>query len=969
MPKKILLVEDEVLIAMNEAQTLEKHGYEVVSAHKGEEAVEMVNTDPEISLILMDIDLGSGMDGTEAAEKILTKKDIPVVFLSSHTEPEVVEKTEKITSYGYVVKNSGVTVLDTSIKMAFKLFDTKNEARKHEQSQRQSEKRYRAIVEAFDGLIYVCSQDYHVEFMNERFIERTGYDGTGELCYKALHNLESVCPWCVNNSVFKGETVRWEVLSPKDNRWYYVVDSPIYHDDGSMSKQAMIMDITERRQAEEKLRLKSRFIDRIAEVSPDIFIIYNEEGEFLEIITANEDYLFLKREMLMGSKIPEVLPETAASRIMQGIDGALTTNSLKVVEYELEIENKRLYFEARITPLEEDKVLAQIIEITERKQTEDALRESEKKNSAILYAFPDLMFIQDSAGTYLDYYASNEDYLYVQPERFIGQKMQDILPKEIYQHLFPLIEKTLATNEVQKGEYELALSGDKRAYEARFSPFDEDRVVAITRDITELKRAEESLQEANLRLTTVIDGIDAVVYISDMETYEIIFINEYGRRIFGDIAGLKCWKTIQGQDGPCVFCTNDKLVDKDGNPTGIFAWEHQNTLNGRWYDCRDSAVQWYDGRIVRIEVATDITARKQLEEQLKKSEERFKTIFYNSEVSLWEEDFSEVRDIIEDLKEKGVKDFNRYFDENPNAVFDFAKKIKVIDINDATLRLYGAKTKEEMLGSLDKTLYLTDNTYDILKDEFVAIAEKRTSVKGEMKTKSLYGKVIDITMSVYLSNEKDIKVVAINDITPYKRAIEEKEFLMKELNHRVKNNLAMVSSLINLKDSEIESDLSDLKSRIDVIKLVHEKLHQHNDVEHIEVKEYFQELLESIFYSTSRGTVQIINNAEDISILTKIAIPLGLLVNEIATNAIKYGFNDNEEARFSVDMRKEADRKHYILTLSNSGNPFPEKIELESPETMGLQLVSTLVAQLNGTIKLKKKPNPVFTIRFPLGEE
>jgi PAS domain S-box-containing protein len=112
---------------------------------------------------------------------------------------------------------------------------------------------YRAIVEAFVGLIYVCSQDYRVEFMNERFIERTGYNGTGELCYKALHDLDSICPWCVNEQVFKGETVRWEVLSPKDNRWYYVVNTPIYHADGSMSKQAMILDINDRKKAEEEL--------------------------------------------------------------------------------------------------------------------------------------------------------------------------------------------------------------------------------------------------------------------------------------------------------------------------------------------------------------------------------------------------------------------------------------------------------------------------------------------------------------------------------------------------------------------------------------------------------------------------------------------------------------------------------------------------------------------------------------------
>ncbi|MFP4444379.1 MAG: sensor histidine kinase, partial [Spirochaetia bacterium] len=201
------------------------------------------------------------------------------------------------------------------------------------------------------------------------------------------------------------------------------------------------------------------------------------------------------------------------------------------------------------------------------------------------------------------------------------------------------------------------------------------------------------------------------------------------------------------------------------------------------------------------------------------------------------------------------------------------------------------------------------------------------------------------------------------------KAMKEKEFLMRELNHRVKNNFNMVSSLISLKEGETDYDLSDLKHRIDVIKLVHEKLHQQNDIEHIALKEYFQELLESIFYSTSRWTVQIINNIEDVSIPQKAAIPLGLVVNEIATNAVKYGFTNNEEARFSVDMMKDSDGKHYSLTLSNTGNPFPEEIGLENPETMGLQLVSSLVAQLNGTIELQKKPNPVFTIRFPIREE
>ncbi|HRZ28490.1 MAG TPA: response regulator, partial [Spirochaetota bacterium] len=126
--KRILLVEDEFLVAILEQKDLEKKGYLVQHVGSGEEAVKAIlDAAIHVDLILMDIDLGPGIDGTQAAERILEHKDIPVVFLSSHTEPEVVEKTEKITSYGYVVKNTGVTVLDASIKMALKLFEARME--------------------------------------------------------------------------------------------------------------------------------------------------------------------------------------------------------------------------------------------------------------------------------------------------------------------------------------------------------------------------------------------------------------------------------------------------------------------------------------------------------------------------------------------------------------------------------------------------------------------------------------------------------------------------------------------------------------------------------------------------------------------------------------------------------------------------------------------------------------------------
>jgi PAS domain S-box-containing protein len=102
-----------------------------------------------------------------------------------------------------------------------------------------------------------------------------------------------------------------------------------------------------------------------------------------------------------------------------------------------------------------------------------------------------------------------------------------------------------------------------------------------------------------------------------METYELLFINKYGIDIFGDVKGKTCWKTLQNdQTGPCEFCTNKFLVSAKGKPTGIYTWEHQNTSNNKWYECRDQAIYWFDNHLVLMEIATDITQRKLQEKEL-----------------------------------------------------------------------------------------------------------------------------------------------------------------------------------------------------------------------------------------------------------------------------------------------------------------------------------------------------------------
>jgi CheY-like chemotaxis protein len=183
--KSILLVEDEILLAMSEKKDLEGYGYDVQTVNSGERAIEKVNSKYKIDLILMDINLGDGIDGTQAAKIILQDHNVPILFVSSHCEREIVERTENITSYGYVVKSSSITVLDASIKMAFKLFNSK-------QSILESEKRYSLSFSAVnDGLwdwdvtsgnAYFSSEYYSLlGYENREFLAR--YD----ICRTFIH--------------------------------------------------------------------------------------------------------------------------------------------------------------------------------------------------------------------------------------------------------------------------------------------------------------------------------------------------------------------------------------------------------------------------------------------------------------------------------------------------------------------------------------------------------------------------------------------------------------------------------------------------------------------------------------------------------------------------------------------------------------------------------------------------------------
>jgi PAS domain S-box-containing protein len=262
------------------------------------------------------------------------------------------------------------------------------------------------------------------------------------------------------------------------------------------------------------------------------------------------------------------------------------------------------------------KVVGNIIDVTERKQLE---LQYQMLFQEMLDGFALHEIICDATGQPVDY-----RFLAVNPafEKMTGLRAEEVTGRTVFEILPGLERHWIDTYG------KVALTGEPAFFEnyaadlkkhfrvTAFRPLP-NQFACIFQDITERKLAEAKLNTAHEKMLTILDSIDSTVYVADMATHEILFMNKKMITEFGgDKTGEKCFRAFRNQSEPCGFCNNAGLVDAAGRPAGVLTWHDQNLITGKYYINHDRAIEWTDGRLVRLQIATDITDMKNMEARL-----------------------------------------------------------------------------------------------------------------------------------------------------------------------------------------------------------------------------------------------------------------------------------------------------------------------------------------------------------------
>ncbi len=286
-------------------------------------------------------------------------------------------------------------------------------------------------------------------------------------------------------------------------------------------------------------------------------------------------------------------------------------------------------------------------------------------------------------------------------------------------------------------------------------------------------------------------------------------------------------------------------------------------------------------------------------------------------------------------------------------------------------------TREGQVGKLLCELLPTHRETGLLLEYCRVVETGNTLIKDSLIYEDVFGeKRLKRAFDIRATKMGDGFIISWRDITEHKRAQEqilrslaEKEVLLKEIHHRVKNNMQVIYSLLNLQantidDSKVRVMFEESRNRVSSMALMHEKLYQSEDLAQIDFKEYLQSLVQGIADTYKRHDVHLSVEMEHIALDVNVGIPCGLIVNELVTNSLKHAFPEGKKGTIRVGINKNSEG-NYVLTVEDNGIGFPAEKDFRNTSSLGLRLVNVLTGQIRGTIELSRSEGTRFSITFP----
>ncbi|MDQ3046077.1 MAG: PAS domain S-box protein [Bacteroidota bacterium] len=876
------------------------------------------------------------------------------------------------------------------------------ERKQYEYSLRESERTLSTLMNNLPGMAYRCDYDsqWSMRFVSNGFQELTGYSPKDIINNKKRSFADIIHPKDRNlgkkeiEEAIRDQTpfeIEYRLITASGKeKWVWEKGEGVFSDEGKLLfLEGFITDVDDKKQFELELKRSRLNYKSLIDNSPTGVLIYrNSKLEFanpsaLKMVEADSieqifhmpssEFLLPEcREQAMervlraqkGEDLPfrEIRMKTLKGNIIEveAKPVAIKYNgedAIQVVFSDVTAPKQLIREQLRVQVAEETNQKLQL-EISERLNAERTLLQTQKYTRLLIDSSLDMICASDKEGFITEFNAAAQSTFGYTSEEMIGKHVSLLYADPEARKR--INEEELYTNGKYAGEVvNLKKNGERFVAYLSASVLRDDAgnvvgAMGVSRDISELKRAEEELKISEGKYRAIYDQAYIGIARVGLKEGDFIEVNQRLCDILGynseELCKMTTWQITHPEDlntklperkeflksNASVLSTEKRYIHKDG--TVVYA-----NLTITLVKDVAGVPQYF------VSVYEDITERKKADEKLKVQSAKHNAIIESSSHIIWTVDTNLC-----------LTSFNKNFTS-------YLKKHYDVDAQIGLSVVAGKVISTEEYNNYWKKKYLAT-----LKGEHQYFETKMVDLQNNLVWREIFlnpifdeaGAVVEVAGIGHDITEKKLANEQIH------QSLQEKEVLLKEVHHRVKNNLQVISSILNLQSSYVKDPstlniLKESQNRIKSMAFIHESLYQTKDFSSINFSEYVINLSQNLLHSYSglEHEIKLNLDIQNVFLNLDLAIPCGLIINEIVSNALKYAFVDKKDnGAITIIIVLKGEDLH--LKIGDNGIGLPKSIDYRNTESLGLQLVVTLVDQLNGVIELNTEKGTEYNVVF-----